>query len=269
MVKGAAGALRVVVTRPAHDALPWVEQLHQNGFDAQSLPLMDIAPLTPVVDAAAMMRGHDALMFVSGNAVSHFLTPEIAAPFIGTAMRFMAPGPGTAAALLACGVPASQIDVPPADAGQFDSEALWELVGGRNWPGKRVLVVRGSSAADAPAGRDWLAQQLQAAGATVDFVSVYERRSPQPGPEEQQLAHAAAADGSVWLFSSSEAVHNLTALVAGQSEATVDWRRARAVATHPRIARTLKEAGWGVVVESRPTLNDIVATLRSIESAYP
>ncbi|HEY3049162.1 MAG TPA: uroporphyrinogen-III synthase, partial [Polaromonas sp.] len=73
-------------------------------------------------------------------------------------------------------------------------------------------------------------------------------------------------DGSVWLFSSSEAVANL----ASQPHLSrLDWRRARAVATHPRIADTLRAAGWGVVVESRPALKDIKAVVRSIESHYP
>ena len=49
----------------------------------------------------------------------------------------------------------------------------------------------------------------------------------------------------------------------------LDWRRARAVATHPRIAETLRAAGWGVVVESRPALQDVMAVVRSIESRYP
>ncbi|MGH6638901.1 MAG: uroporphyrinogen-III synthase, partial [Polaromonas sp.] len=77
---------------------------------------------------------------------------------------------------------------------------------------------------------------------------------------------AASADGSVWLFSSSEAVANLARLPVMQA---MDWSRARAVATHPRILDAVRAAGWGVVVESRPALKDIRDTLRSIESSYP
>ena len=66
----------------------------------------------------------------------------------------------------------------------------------------------------------------------------------------------AATDGSVWLFSSSEAVGHLPA---------ADWSQARAVATHPRIAEAVRAAGWGVVVESRPALTDILASIESMQ----
>ncbi|MDQ3273162.1 MAG: uroporphyrinogen-III synthase, partial [Pseudomonadota bacterium] len=61
---------------------------------------------------------------------------------------------------------------------------------------------------------------------------------------------------SVWLFSSSEAVGHLP---------PGDWSQGRALATHPRIAEAARAAGWGVVVESRPTLADIVASIESMQ----
>jgi uroporphyrinogen-III synthase len=76
----------------------------------------------------------------------------------------------------------------------------------------------------------------------------------------------ASADGSVWLFSSSEAVGHLLQLAGLQG---MDWCRARAIATHPRIALAVRGAGWGVVVESRPALQDIRQTLGSIELQHP
>ncbi|MDB5938933.1 MAG: uroporphyrinogen-III synthase, partial [Polaromonas sp.] len=149
-----------------------------------------------------------------------------------------------------------------------DSEALWQVIGARDWQGRRVLVVRGQSAgaAGASSGRDWIARQWQEAGASVDFVGVYQRRAPLLTGAQVARARQASADGSVWLFSSSEAVANLVGLADLQG---VDWRRARAIATHPRIAQAVRAAGWGVVVESRPALQDIRQTLGSIESHHP
>jgi uroporphyrinogen-III synthase len=283
------------VTRPAQDALHWVQRLQQAGMAAEALPLIEIAPASAAADVQALRQAwqtldrYAACMFVSGNAVEHFFKENKApaqeerdqeaintianhAPNrLPPALRFMAPGPGTVAALRAAGVPAGQIDAPALDASQFDSEALWQVVGQRDWQGRRVLVVRGQSlAADGEGagspGRDWLARQWQAAGAQVDFVAVYQRRAPLLAEAQVQRAKAASTDGSVWLFSSSEAVANL----ASQPHLSrLDWRRARAVATHPRIADTLRAAGWGVVVESRPALQDIKAVVRSIESHYP
>lgn len=275
---------RLIVTRPAREALRWVETLRQAGIPAEALPLIDIAPLQPGQAAAAWqkMDSYAALMFVSANAVEHFFAADQAAGQSGRAqaaintiagrmsgnsgVRFMAPGPGTVAALLQAGVAAAQIDAPDGDADQFDSEALWRVVGGRNWQGKTVLIVRGDSAqaGEAPPtpGRDWLARQWHDAGATVDFVAVYQRQAPQFDAAQQALAQLASSDGSVWLFSSSEAVSHLVSAV------DADWAAARAIATHPRIAQTLRAAGWGVVAASRPDLHDIKAAFASIESAH-
>ena len=267
-------AAPVIVTRPAQDAQHWVSQLRQAGFAAEALPLIDIAPAS---DAGALSQAwykldrYAACMFVSGNAVDYFFkSPSAAAAGLPPSLRFMAPGPGTVAALLAAGVPAAQVDAPALDAEQFDSEALWAVVGRRDWQGLRVLVVRGESPGAAgggmSSGRDWIARQWEAAGAQVDFVGVYQRRAPKLSDEQLERARAASADGSVWLFSSSEAVANLARLPA---LAGVDWRGARAVATHPRIVEAVRVAGWGVVVASRPALTDIRDTLASIESLYP
>jgi uroporphyrinogen-III synthase len=286
-VNTARVAPHVIVTRPAGDAQRWVQQLQLSGIKAEALPLIEIAPADAPADVQALAQAwqglgdYTACMFVSGNAVTHFfqgkealaqqLWAQAAINSIAdknSGLRCMAPGPGTVAALRAVGVPASQIDAPAADAQQFDSEALWESVGQRDWHGRRVLIVRGASAASgagsASSGRDWIARQWQAAGAQVDFVGVYQRRAPTLTDAQAERARAASADGSVWLFSSSEAVANLAHMPA---LAGTDWSGARAIATHPRIVDAVRAAGWGVVAASRPALQDIVATLGSIESS--
>ena len=139
------------------------------------MPLLEIAAaddLTPARTAWAQLADYAALMFVSGNAVTYFFAARPAnAPPLSPQLRFMAPGPGTAKVLEAHGVPAAQIDTPAGNASQFDSEALWEVVGARPWGGQRVLIVRGQSGAspDASApGRQWLATQFETAGAITD-----------------------------------------------------------------------------------------------------
>lgn len=265
--------VRVLVTRPAADAQLWVEQLQAHGLAATALPLIDIGSCEPAPAALQQARAHSttpghyrALMFVSGNAVQYFFADQADGPArIAPPARAWSPGPGTAKALLAAGIPLEQIDGPPADAAQFDSEALWPQVRAQIQPGDRVLLVRGSQAGatasgTAGQGREWLADQLRQAGAQVDFIAVYQRRAPQLTAEAQALALASASDGALWLFSSSEAVVNLQQALPG-----TDWRQARALATHPRIAAAARNAGFGLVVECRPSLNDVVA---SIESAH-
>jgi uroporphyrinogen-III synthase len=144
---------------------------------------------------------------------------------------------------------------------------LWQVVQPKVLPGLRVLIVRGNTEGDAAEdsgsakglGRDWFAARLMEQGAAVEFLVVYARRAPLLGANALALVQVAAVDGSVWLFSSSEAVSNLAALAAGQS-----WSRARAVATHPRIAQAARAAGFGLVRESRPAVEDLVASIESL-----
>ena len=259
--------MRVIVTRPKSQAGKWVDALRQAGHEALAFPLIDIAPASnplAIVQAWSQMARYDAVMFVSANAVDYFfaLKPD-SVPFTP---RAMVTGPGSLSALVRQGLDRLQIDAPDALAGQFDSEALWAVMQNRVAPGYRVLIVRGSGDDDAQelcgnpgAGRDWFAQQVQAARGSVDFVVAYQRRVPTFAAEALALLQMASGDGSVWLFSSSEAVSNLTLLCPDQS-----WQRARAVATHPRIAKAVRDAGFGVVCESRPALADLLASIESV-----
>jgi uroporphyrinogen-III synthase len=259
--------MRIIVTRPAQDAQRWVRGLSAHGLQAVTLPLIDIAPAAhaqPVQQAWQHWADYQAAMFVSGNAVTHFhasnqpLTSVLSAR-AAIKTRAWATGPGTVAALHHAGVPATLIDAPEATAGQFDSEALWRIVAPQVHPGSRILVVRGSDHTGAAAGRSWLAEQLAAAGAQLDTVVAYERRLPLWAADQTTLAQQACSDGSVWLFSSSEAIAHLHSLLPGQ-----DFRAARAVATHARIAQAARSAGFGVVCESLPLLERIVASIESL-----
>jgi uroporphyrinogen-III synthase len=263
--------MRVIVTRPQREAQRWVLDLSALGLDAVALPLIQVGPVTDtreLVQAWQQLADYLAVMFVSGNAVAQFFISNQTLAPVFTAQtaiktRAWATGPGTAKALLRAGVAPERLDAPPLDAGQFDSEALWRVVAPQVHAGDRVLIVRGGDApGDAKVkpqgtGRDWFASQVALAGARVDLVVAYQRSAPEWSPRERELAQRAANDGSVWLFSSTEAVTNLRLALPEQS-----WTGARAVATHPRIALAAREAGFGVVWESRPTLADVLAALR-------
>lgn len=265
-------APQVLVTRPAHDAARWVQALGQLGITALALPLIQIAPVsdptlrTALVQAQKRWSEYRAVMFVSGNAVTHFFESKAPLALMQQAQaaikpRVWAPGPGTVRALLACGVEATLIDGPAADAAQFDSEALWQRVAPQVGAGDRVLIVRGSSEPGALGGqgREWLAAQVAAAGASVDFVAAYERRAPSFTREQATLARAAASNGSLWLFSSGEALSHLGTLLPGQ-----DWSAARALATHPRIAQRALATGFGKVTACRPSLAEVAASIKSL-----
>jgi len=268
--------MRVIVTRVQPQAARWVK-LITPGFDAVAWPLIEVTALADtaaVVAAGQRWADYAAVMFVSSHAVSFFFASNTALAQVKQASlaittRAWATGPGTRAALLSQGLPAHLVDSPPADAGQFDSEALWQQVQRQISPGARVLIVRGDSSnadEDAPdriegqgVGRDWLAQQLHQAGAQVDFVVAYQRSAPVWDAAQRAQAVRAATDGSVWLFSSAESVQHLHALLPGQA-----WFQARAVATHARIAQAARGLGFSVVKESRPALPDVLASIESL-----
>jgi len=254
----AARRVRVLVTRPAAQGVVWVERLRERGIAAESLPLIEIEGIddpAPLHEAWRSLGERRLVVFVSANAVEQFFAARPASLALPEGVDAAAPGPGTADALRAAGWPAGTIVSPPADAAQFDSEALWARLRGRDWRGARVLVVRGDG------GRDWLAERLVDAGAQVDAVSAYRRVAPSfAGAARERLEAAVASGDVVWLFSSSEAIANLV-----RAAASDRWSGARAIATHPRIAARARSLGFGVVVEAGATIDAVVACIQSIE----
>jgi uroporphyrinogen-III synthase len=216
-------------------------------------PLPDVAPLR---QAWAHIDQYRSAMFVSANAVRGFFAARPERAQFQT--RAWATGAGTSRALLDAGVDRARIDAPPPDSPRFDSEALWQVVGAQVGAQDRVLIVRGGDAPSGePDGRDWLEQQLAHAGAHAETVPAYLRALPQWSREQRELARQASVDG-VWLFSSSQAVRNLRALVP-----SADWSQSSAIATHPRIAQAAHEAGFAVVRVSRPPMDAVIADLES------
>jgi uroporphyrinogen-III synthase len=278
--------MRVVITRPAGDAHAWVEALQGAGHATLALALIDVGPATqpqPLAQAWAQWPNYQSVMFVSAQAVRYFFERQPDNLSWTHGPRCWATGPGTHKALLQAGVPEACIDSPAAEAAQFDSEALWQRVSAQVQPGKPVLIVRGhdvngvndvndeaaklsdassiaaSNKAQVGTGRDWLAQQLQAAGAPVQFVVAYERRVPVWSAQQHAQAAQAATDNSVWCFSSSQAIQNLAHHLPMQS-----WAQARCVATHPRIAQAAHAVGFGEVHLSKPSLADVLVSLESL-----
>jgi uroporphyrinogen-III synthase len=270
--------MRLVITRPAGDAQAWVDALCAAGHQTLALPLIDVGPAantSPVLQAWAQWPEWQAVMFVSAQAVRYFFECQPAAMRAhagnaasatwGMGPRCWATGPGTHKALLQAGVPEACIDSPHANAAQFDSEALWQRVSTQVQPGKPVLIVRGNDVdVESPApstgtGRDWLAQHLQAAGASAHFVVAYERRPPVWTAEQKAQASHAATDGSVWCFSSSQAICHLREAMPAQN-----WAQARCITTHARIAQTAQALGFGEIHACRPSVADVLISLESL-----
>lgn len=251
-----------LVTRPRAQGPGWQRRLAALGVSAELLPLIEIEPAgDPAALQAwfATLAGGPlppvaAVMFVSPNAAQCFVDALALGWQWPAGLIAAATGPGTTAVLRTAGVPAEAIVAPTGEGGgQFDSEALWALLASRRaWAGQRVGIVRGDG------GRDWLAEQLRAAGATVEFVQAYARRAPRLSAAEQALlGRALHAPGEhAWLLSSSEAVNHLAAIAPGAG-----WAGALALASHPRIAARARQLGFGDVVEVHPTPEAVAEAL--------
>ncbi|THU05408.1 uroporphyrinogen-III synthase [Lampropedia puyangensis] len=276
----------LILTRPEKQLPFWSAAFDRLHIRTVALPLIEIAPtIGPSMQQARtqaleQLDRYQAIMHVSPNAVQFFWDQSGLAQWQQIAMnpakakgqppRLWSPGPGTSQALQNLGFTQAAIDQPaPVHASQFDSEALWTVVHKQITLGSRVLVVRGSSesASDKSnncnrgSGRDWLAQTLGNHGAEVDFICVYERRPPRWQAHQAALVTLAENHQFIWLFSSSEAVSNLTTHYPAHH-----WRNHSAIATHPRIAHTLLHAGFGQVVETRPTPEAIAAAAHAMQA---
>jgi uroporphyrinogen-III synthase len=237
--------MQVVLTRAAHQVHAWQAALQAAGHEVHSLPLIEMAPVTQERAQAALSwawqqcaadacPSWDHIMWVSANAVEYFLQGRP----VPTSINCWATGGGTVAALLASGALAEQIKAPDAQAAQWDSEHLWQVVKDHIRPGERLLVVRGSDDAltQMPTGRNWLAQTAAAAGLQVHEVAVYVRQAPTFSVAQMTWLGSTQARQSIWLFSSSQAVQHLPN--------DMDWQGRQALATHPRIAQAASARGF-------------------------
>ena len=248
----------VIVTRPSSQAQEWLTALSEARFEVAALPLIQIALLDGLqLPEPLPLADYSAILFVSPNAVAGFLH-NFALP---ADALLLAPGPGTARALLQAGAPATRI-VQPDGSQQFDAAALWQTLQARCELDAqfKLLIITGEddSASFNGGSAAWVAGQVAALGAYSAQLAVYRRSAPEFTVAQAELAQAAASNGSMWLFTSSQAIQNLQAALPD-----VDWRGAYSVATHPRIAQTARAAGFSVH-ECLPTLNDIVHTLHQL-----
>ena len=261
---------RCIVTRPLAQCPAWVAGLKDAGLPALALPLIAIQPAADALALEAAWRNlpqYDAIMFVSANAVEHFFAArplDLSLPEALHGLPCWVTGPGSRKALSAAGIAPDAIHAPAADAEQFDSEALWHRVAPHWRADMHVLIVRGDVAGGAQdpvsgVGREWFAAQVRDHGGRCSFVVAYQRALPALSANALALIQVAAGDGSVWVFSSSEAVENLRHLAPGQN-----WQVARAVATHARIAHAAQGAGFGHVIVSRPSLSSVIASIESL-----
>jgi uroporphyrinogen-III synthase len=197
--------VRVLVTRPAHQAEHLVQLIEQSGGEAIRFPVVEITePTDPAALRARIDRlvEFDLAIFISANAVERAL-PLVHAryPVLPVALTLAAIGAGTVRALRRFGV--ENVLAPTA---RFDSEALLALPPLQQVRGRKIVIFRGEG------GRELLGDTLTARGAAVEYAECYRRRRPVSdiAPLVQRWARGGI---DIVVCTSVEGLHNLQTLL--------------------------------------------------------
>jgi uroporphyrinogen-III synthase len=255
-----AGAITVVVTRPAAAGRSLADDLQRAGQPALWLPAFEFGPAPDEAQARsalAKLADYDLAIFVSPQS-ARATAALLAAPW-PAATAIAAVGAGTRAAVLAAIPGAADATLLPArdeDLRGSGSESLWPLLQALQPRPRRVLLLR------AQGGREWLADKLQAAGSAVTPLAVYARLPSVPSAELRARLAAAAPRGLASIVTSSDAVEALALMLGDQPEVLRALRAGAALASHPRIAERLRAAGFARVAVCAPDAGAIVAMLR-------
>jgi len=163
--------VRILVTRPAHQAENLCRLLEEQGGTPIRFPTLAIAALenTLAIQAGlAQWTSYQWLIFISANAVtmhSYYSVDDKIKKL--KSVQIAAIGKATAEALLLAGLP---VDLVPEQG--YDSEAVLAMPAMQQMQGQRCLIIRGVG------GREELATTLRSRGAVVDYLEVYQRIMP-------------------------------------------------------------------------------------------
>lgn len=232
----ALAGLRVLNTRPAEQAGPLSEKLRRMGAEVVELPAIALAPLA---FDAVNLGSFDWIVFTSANAVRHFWRGG-AADRAGA--RVCAIGPGTAAAIESLGVAVDLV------AEQHQAEGVAEALGREDLRGKSVLLP------SALATRDVLPRELEALGARVTTVPVYQNLVPEGLAEAAKALFAEGVKPHWVVFTSPSTVKNLLAAVGGPALEDV-----RVAVIGPVTAEAARRHGLEVAVEASPATTEALA----------
>ena len=246
---------RIVVTRPIAQAGVLAAMIAERGGEAICCPLLEIGPaddMGPLQMAAAHLTTYAFVVFISPNAVGYGLSILLAGRGWPEAVKVAAIGPGTVAALAACGVTGT---IAPRE--RFDSEALLALpeFGAAAVAGRRVLLMRGNG------GRELLAETLRERGAIVDCLTCY-RRSP-PADAHRLLALLRGNGVDALTISSSEGLRNLWSLLEPQDR--LQLARLPLFVPHARIVDEAAKLGLTKIVLTGPADAGILAGIMAFQ----
>lgn len=209
-------------------------QLESLGFQGLHAPGLEVRPVPPDLRQRriAALSQRDVVIVTSPTA-ARLVAASNSLPQ-ASAVRWLAPGAGTASILRRAGIPCSH---PPAGG---TSEALLEMAELSRPERLRIAIV------GAPGGRRLLEHELVRRGAEVDYCYLYQRELLPPAPE--LINELQKPEPPTVLLSSAR---TLEALLSGMDNAQRgQLRRARFVVSSARLAGLCRAEGMTRVTQA-------------------
>lgn len=232
----------VVVTRAREQASDIAGLLAQEGARVIQFPTITIKPLADygeVRKTLDYLGSYDWVAFTSVNGVRFFWEQLFAMGLDARALsgcKVAAIGPATASCLKTYGIKA---DFVP---DRFVAESVVEGLTVLGMKGKRILIPRAALA------RDVLQTKLEAAGASVDILPIYQT-SPSETHQEEVLRLLDAGKLDCITFGSSSTVDNFMSLIPAAK--LKEHPEVRYACIGPVTAKTLEK--YGLKCHYQPT----------------
>ena len=243
--------LKVMVTRPEHQAAGLQQLITDAGGNAYHYPLLNIQPADDIQDLASILNHLDHFqlaIFISPNAV--YFGMELIHAHGGLPVEIHTAVVGQSSARLFNELSGFAVDYCPDT--DFSSEGLLALPALQDLRGQRILIFRGQS------GREKLAEGLRERGASVHYMPVYQRTPAKCDPK--QLANAIRQKKiDIISLSSGDALEHLFSLLDPALLTPIPF-----VVIHSRLARQLQERGvtGEILVSTEASDTGILETLQ-------
>jgi uroporphyrinogen-III synthase len=250
----------VVITRPMQQAKLLERRVAAIGREAVVFPLLEILPLPDRRMLETVLQDlspYAMVVFISPNAVAAAADTLKNWPS-GLAIGVV--GEGSKAALAQYGLTTANTRiVSPIDPLRTDSQTLLEVLDLDALRGRRVLIVRGE------AGREMLADTLQAHGIQVEKVAAYRRVAPLLDEAKRLQLKQLLETAADWIITSSEALRNLISMVqeSAGAKGVVEMQQQHLIVPHVRIAESAASLGFVNVTLTGSGDEQLLAALQS------
>ncbi len=253
-MKKSLNQLDILVTRPEQQAHVLAKLIKEQGGNPVLFPTLEIKPIVntdSIKKKLNQLQSYNWLIFISVNAVNFAVranSGRIAKP---KQTKIAAVGKATAKALQKIGL---ETDLLPSDG--FNSQALLKMPEWKFMHGKSCLIIRGQG------GLEILAETLQARGALVDYLEVYQRCCPDTDNKEL-LDRLERGHLDAVTVTSGEALKNLWAM-SGQHRRLLSIPL---IVISTRIAEIARTIGFKhIVVSEGPQDTAIIQTLTTLKN---